>query len=127
MGAFGGIPKTCPFSVLGNLTVGLKGVHCGQDLLEGSPEGHIHFRDRGLAGDIGHFNPTSRILGELQTCADGHTLGRGIDVAPIIAAKGGVRVHPGGRGTEVLLPFSLPVQHSHCLLILLHAKPFSPI
>lgn len=77
--------------------MGLKGVHCGQDLLEGSPEGHIHFRDRGLAGDIGHFNPTSRILGELQTCADGHTLGRGIDVAPIIAAKGGFMFSPVGE------------------------------
>lgn len=78
------------------------------DSPEGPPEGHIHFGHRGLAGDIGHFNATAGILGELQTCSDGHTFGRGIDVAPIIAVKGGVHVHPSGRLTEVFTPLFTP-------------------
>jgi hypothetical protein len=69
---------------------GLKGVHWGWgwSLPEGSPEGHVHSGDRGLAGDIGYFHPASGILGELQTCVDGHTLGRSVDVAPIISVRG---------------------------------------
>lgn len=78
--------------------MGLKrcGVSWGWDSPEGSPEGHIHFRHRGLTGDIGYFNPTSGVLGELQTCLDGHTLGRGIDIASIIAVKGGFMFTPVG-------------------------------
>lgn len=49
----------------------------------------MHSGDRGLAGDIGHFDAASGIPGELQSSADGHTLGRGIDVAPIIPARRG--------------------------------------
>ena len=59
-----------------------------QGLLEGSPKGCVHSGDQGLAGDVGHFDTASGVPGELQSCADGHAFGRGIDVAPIIAAKG---------------------------------------
>lgn len=49
----------------------------------------MHFGHRGLAGDVGHFDPASGISEEMQSNADGYTLGGGIDIAPIIAAKAG--------------------------------------
>lgn len=57
----------------------------------------MHSGDKGLARDIRHFHPASGISGEVQSDADGYTLGGGIDIAPIIAARGWegeVNVHP---------------------------------
>lgn len=61
-------------------------------LPEGSPEGCVHSGDRGLAGDVGDFDPASGIPGELQGGADGYTLRGGIDIASIVAARSGVQV-----------------------------------
>ena len=44
----------------------------------------MHSGDRGLAGDVGHFDPASGIPGELQRGVDGHTLGGGVDISPIV-------------------------------------------
>lgn len=44
--------------------------------------------DGGLARDIGHFEPASGVPGELQTSVNGDALSRGVDIAPIVAAKG---------------------------------------
>lgn len=100
-----------------------KDVLWGWNSPEGSPEGHIYFRHRGLAGDIGHFNPTSGIPGELQTCSDGHTLGRGIDVAPIIAVKSRFKFTPLFTLFNTIPSFFKYVQsvcdliHPHCSLM----------
>lgn len=68
----------------------------------------MHSGDRGLAGDVGHFDPASGIPGELQSSVDGYTLGRGVDIAPIVAAAGvGVlMVTPAWSLTKSLLSSS---------------------
>lgn len=80
-------------------------------LLESSFEGCIQPGDRGLAGDIGHFDPASGISGELQSGVDGYTLGRGVDIAPIIAVGRGSRfnLHTTLESTKP----SLPAPHPH--------------
>ena len=81
---------------------GSNGVHLGWGWcsLEGSSKGCVHSGDRGLAGDVGHFDPASGIPGELQSRVDGNALGGCVDIAPIIAAVapvagwgGGVNIH----------------------------------
>lgn len=68
----------------------------------------MHSGDRGLAGDIGHFDPSSGIPGELQSGVDGYALGGGIDIAPIIAVAGvgALMVTPAWSLTKSLLPSS---------------------
>lgn len=93
--------------------MGPKWVHWGWEwgLPESSSEGCIQLGDRGLAGDVGHFDSASGVSGELQSSADGYTLGRGIDIAPIIAVGRGhvVNVHPVLESTKP----SLPAPHPH--------------
>lgn len=78
-------------TVLGQWAAGLPGPGAGgtgtRSLLEGPLKGRVHSGDGSQAGDIGHFHAASEILGELQPGADGHTLGRSVDVAPIISAQ----------------------------------------
>lgn len=89
----------------------------------------MHPGDRGLAGDIGHFDPASGIPGELQSGVDGDALGRGIDIAPIIAVAGvgGLTVTPAWSLTQSLLPSSsVPTTTMTALNkahVLLHSSP----
>lgn len=90
----------------------------------------MHSGYRGLAGDVGHFDPANGIPGELQSSVDGYTLGRGVDIAPIIAVAGvGVlMVTPAWSLTKSLLSSSPShIGHGGSPLnkayVLLHSSP----
>ena len=90
----------------------------------------MHSGNRGLAGDVGHFDPANGIPGELQSSVDGYTLSRGVDIAPIIAVAGvGVlMVTPALSLTKSLLSSSPShIGHGGSPLnkayVLLHSSP----